>query len=249
MADHTDDSAHAHTHGHDSSPGGGGHAGHGGHSHGAGRTMPSTEGKDAITFWEELYQQTPQIWSGRPNKVLADVAAELQPGTALDLGSGEGGDSLWLAERGWQVTAIDISPTALQRSAAEAERRGLPADRIRWQQADLTDWQPTGEYDLVSACFLHSPVGFPREDVLRRAASAVAPGGSLLVVGHLSFPSSAAVPEEERPYLPTPDELLALLALPESEWQVEVSEVRWRRQTGPDGEVELDDAVLLVTRR
>jgi SAM-dependent methyltransferase len=143
-------------------------------------------------FWEDLYGQRTRIWSGRPNQALVDVAADLEPGRALDLGSGEGGDSFWLAERGWTVTGLDISATALTRAAAEAESRGIEEGRIRWLEQDLAVWTPADDerYDLVSACFLHAPaeLDFPREEVLRRAAATVAPGGSLLVVGHAAFP-------------------------------------------------------------
>lgn len=204
---------------------------------------------DPTAFWEELYGARDRIWSGRPNRALVDAVQSLPRGSALDLGSGEGGDALWLAESGWTVTALDISPTALARAAEHAAERGVPADRIRWQRADLAEWRPTEAFDLVSACFLHSPVAFPREEVLRRAASAVAPGGHLLVVGHAAFPSWADMPEEERPHLPTAGEVLESLALPPAEWTVLVSESRAREATSPDGDpITLDDAVLLVRR-
>ncbi|WP_382310148.1 class I SAM-dependent methyltransferase [Herbiconiux sp. UC225_62] len=144
---------------------------------------------DATAFWEGRYRERDQIWSGRPNQALVDVVEPLAvtPGRALDLGSGEGADSIWLAEQGWQVTGVDISATALARAGVHASDRGV-AERIDWVQADLATWIPSPGYDLVSACFLHSPVAFPREEVLRRAAAAVAPAGYLLVVGHASFP-------------------------------------------------------------
>ncbi|MGD8166040.1 class I SAM-dependent methyltransferase [Herbiconiux sp. P16] len=144
---------------------------------------------DATTFWEGRYREREQIWSGRPNRALVDVveALTVMPGRALDLGSGEGADSIWLAEQGWRVTGVDISATALSRAGEHASDREV-ADRITWVQADLASWIPPTGFDLVSACFLHSPVAFPREEVLRRAAGAVAPGGHLLVVGHAGFP-------------------------------------------------------------
>jgi SAM-dependent methyltransferase len=205
--------------------------------------------QDAVDFWEDLYQQRDRIWSGRANHALVVVAETLAPGRALDLGSGEGGDSMWLAERGWQVTGIDISETALARAAAEARSRGLPEGRITWLQRDLSEWQPEGEFDLVSACFLHSPVEFPRERVLRRAAGAVAPGGALLVVGHAAFPSWSNTPHHEQPVLPTAQEVFESLELAAAGWRVEISEARSREATGPDGQHgHLDDAVLLVRR-
>ncbi|MFB2556854.1 class I SAM-dependent methyltransferase [Herbiconiux liangxiaofengii] len=218
-------------------------------------TEPENTNQDAIAFWENRYQERPQIWSGKANAALVAVASSLIPGRALDLGSGEGGDSIWLAEQGWTVTGIDISTTALARAAEHAASRSNQAHgagrelvaAISWQQADLAEWQPTEEFDLVSACFLHSPVAFPREEVLRRAAQAVAPGGHLLVVGHASFPS-AHQPHHDEPPLPTPDEVVESLQLAEG-WTTVLSETRSREATGPDGQpMVLDDAIVLVRR-
>jgi SAM-dependent methyltransferase len=209
--------------------------------------MTDTTNQDATAFWENRYREKPQIWSGRANAALVAVASDLTPARALDLGSGEGGDSIWLADRGWTVTGIDISPTALARAAGHASDAGIAADAITWQQADLAAWQPAAEYELVSACFLHSPVEFPREAVLRRAASAVAPGGHLLVVGHATFPSQHE--HHDGPPLPTPDEVVASLELPPDEWAVVISESRAREATGPDGKpLTLDDAIVLMRR-
>ena len=85
--------------------------------------------------YDELYRSAPAVWSGRPNRQLVVEASALTPGTALDAGSGEGGDALWLAERGWRVTAVDFSTVALERAAAVARARGL-ADRIEWRHED-----------------------------------------------------------------------------------------------------------------
>jgi SAM-dependent methyltransferase len=134
--------------------------------------------------YDELYRSAPAVWSGRPNRQLVVEAAGLPAGTALDAGSGEGGDALWLAERGWRVTAVDFSSVALQRGAAAARARGL-ADRVEWVHADLDVWTPPpGGYDLVTAHYLHAS-WTDRPGMFRRLAAAVAPGGTLLVVGHL----------------------------------------------------------------
>jgi SAM-dependent methyltransferase len=135
-------------------------------------------------FYDELYRSAPAVRSGRPNRQLVVEAADLRPGTALDAGSGEGGDALWLAERGWGVTAVDFSTVALDRAAAVARARGL-ADRIEWRHEDLDVWTPPeGRFDLVTAHYLHSH-GADRPALFERLAAAVAPGGILLVVGHL----------------------------------------------------------------
>lgn len=207
---------------------------------------------DAAEFWETRYRTAHddggRTWSGEVNATVARQASELPPGTALELGCGEGADALWLAARGWTVTAVDISPTALGVAAAQAARQAL-TDRIVWQQADLVTWRPTAEYDLVTSAFLHAPFAFPRTAVLRRAVSAVAPGGRLLVVGHAaSPPGSGHEHAHDVPPLPTPDEVLDSLDLGDG-WRVETNElveriVTWRGRR----DVTLVDAVLQLRR-
>jgi len=206
--------------------------------------------------WEARYRESDRIWSGNPNHQLVEVVAELSPGTALDLGCGEGADAIWLARQGWRVTALDVSATALARAAREAERAGVPEGSIRWQEQDLTTWRPGETFDLVSAFFLHSPIELPRAEILRRAAAAVAEGGHLLVVGHASEPPWAAARhshegdgEAHQREFPTAREQLAELELPADEWEVRIAETRPREAIAPDGErVDLDDVVVLVRR-
>ncbi|MGY1723669.1 class I SAM-dependent methyltransferase [Blastococcus sp. SYSU DS0533] len=135
--------------------------------------------------YDELYRSAPAVWSGRPNRQLVAEASALPAGSVLDAGCGEGGDVLWLAERGWRVTGVDFSPVALQRGAAAARAQGL-ADRIEWVQADLEGWTPpAGGFELVTAHYLHARSAGGRAELFGRLAAAVAPGGTLLVVGHL----------------------------------------------------------------
>ncbi|MGC7097025.1 class I SAM-dependent methyltransferase [Amycolatopsis lurida] len=175
----------------------------------------------AIEFWEGFYAER-EVWSGKPNALLVREAADLPPSTALDLGCGEGADVIWLASLGWQVTGIDASATALKRAAAHAADAGV-TDRVSWQQHDLSLSFPDGEYGLVTASFLHSPVAGDEErnHILGQAAkSAVAPGGLLLIIGH------AGVHPEHGP-LPTTAEVLADLALG-ADWTIEKDEeVPW----------------------
>lgn len=202
---------------------------------------------DAATFWENRYRESDRAWSGRANAALEREAADLTPGTALDLGSGEGGDALWLAQNGWSVTAVDISPTALARGRAAAEAAGL-AGRIRWIAADLATWQPDGPFDLVTAHFLQSPVELPREVILRRAAARVTPGGVLLVVGHAAFPPWSKHKPDGVP-LPTADDVLASLELTPEHWTIRTKAAVGRDATGPDGQVAtLVDSVLTLRR-
>ncbi|MET9464110.1 class I SAM-dependent methyltransferase [Streptomyces sp. NPDC006544] len=116
-------------------------------------------------YWDTRYRESEKVWSGEANAVLAREAASLAPGRALDLGCGEGGDAVWLARQGWHVTGTDISGVALERAADRAVGAGV-ADRTAWERHDLAETFPAGEYDLVSACFLHSFGAFPRERIL-----------------------------------------------------------------------------------
>lgn len=178
------------------------------------------------------------MWSGRANPVLVDVVGELPPGTALDLGCGEGGDAIWLARQGWQVTAVDVSYTALDRAAADAATAGV-ADRIDFHRHDLEFTFPDGTFDLVSAQYLHSPIEFPRAHVLREAAGAVAPGGLLLVVDH------ALVSHGSWTY---PEETLDALGLSTGEWRTEKLEARERTATRPSGRTTVTDNIIAVKR-
>ncbi|WP_207934780.1 MFS transporter [Actinomadura sp. KC06] len=200
-------------------------------------------------FWDARYAEHDHLWSGEPNDMLVQEISDLDPGTALDLGCGEGGDAIWLAKRGWRVTATDISGVALERAARHADHAGV-ADRIDFQRHDLGVSFPEGRYDLVSAAFLHFPKeGLPREPILRAAAAAVAPGGTLLVVGHSGPPpwDPDAYPAAD---LPTAAEVLASLRLPDDEWDVLYSGEHDRVQTAPDGRVmNRTDSTVKVRRR
>ncbi len=200
-------------------------------------------------YWETFYRDRDQVWTGKANELLVREVAHLTPGTALDLGCGEGGDALWLAEQGWQVTAVDVSTVALARGAARATEQGLAA-RIDWQRHDLARSFPTGRFDLVSAQFLHSSVAAEgeREGILARAAEAVAPGGVLLVVGHAGWASWQRDDPPMEYRFPTNADVLAALDLGR-EWVVEVDETVERAVSGPDGEPGTRSDVVLRVRR
>ncbi|MBF4461155.1 MULTISPECIES: class I SAM-dependent methyltransferase [unclassified Rathayibacter] len=204
----------------------------------------------AREHWEARYSDSGRVWSGRPNATLVDLVGGLTPGRALDLGAGEGGDVLWLASRGWRVTGLDLSETALTRAREAAARQGLD---VALRYADLAgDWPVAGDFDLVTASFLHSMVELPRIDILRRAAELVAPGGHLAIVSHVAPPPGAREHHHgasEAPLeLASPEEELAALAL-DARWIPLVVETRERVASGPDGhEVPLLDGVLLVRR-
>lgn len=201
---------------------------------------------DARAAWEEHYRAKPQVWSGRVNASLAEIAGQLPAGRALDLGCGEGADAIWLAEQGWTVVAVDISSTALERVRAQAAARGV-ADRVDTRQHDLEHGLADGGFDLVSAQFLHSTVAMDRAAILRAAAAAVAPGGSLLIVDHAAAPPWATKMAHHD--FPDTETVLAGLDLDPARWQrVRVGPVE-RAARGPDGEdVTLLDNVMWLRR-
>jgi SAM-dependent methyltransferase len=203
---------------------------------------------DAKTHWEQHYGERDRVWSGRVNARLAEVAEGLTPGRVLDLGCGEGGDALWLAERGWHVVAVDISETALQRAAAAADAREM-GDRIAFAQHDLSDSFPAGTFDLVSAQFLHSMIPLDRPRILKQAADAVGPGGLLLIVDHAGPPPWASKLDHHHEF-PSAEEVLETLDLDDGEWDRVRVEAVERQATGPDGRMSpWVDNVMVLRRR
>lgn len=136
-------------------------------------------------LWDERYAASSLVWSATPNAWVEELTAALPPGRVLDLAAGEGRNALWLAERGWDATAVDFSQVALDRARQLAEARlGELTGRFRTEQADLLTYSPRpGGFDLVLVVYLHLPAG-ERALVMRSAADAVAPGGRMLVVAH-----------------------------------------------------------------
>lgn len=194
-------------------------------------------------WWESRYAGHHGPASHGPSPYLQAAAAELAPGRALDAGCGEGEDAIWLAEHGWKVTAVDISASALARAGAAAEDAGV---RVEWEVADLTSWEPSGGFDLVTSHYVHT-----REtagDLVSRLAAVVVPGGTLLVVGHAPSDahSSAHAPEGAHAGA-TADELAGALA--PGDWDVAEAALRRRTLQVRGREVELDDVVLLARRR
>ncbi|MDH6679617.1 SAM-dependent methyltransferase [Rhodococcus sp. LBL1] len=199
-------------------------------------------------FWNERYRSSHRLWSGNPNPNLVNEVSDLAPATALDVGCGEGADAIWLARRGAVVTAIDLSTVAIERAAAHATDAGSDiAGRITWQQADLLEWTPgrTG-YDLVTSQYVHLPTG-PREVLYQRLAELVAPGGTLLIVGHHPSDLDTSIPRPPRPELFfTPEDVVALLD--PREWTVDTATASSRTVTHGDHEVTIHDSVVRAHR-
>ena len=203
---------------------------------------------DAKEHWEQRYAESDKVWSGRVNVRLAEVVSPLEPGHALDLGCGEGGDACWLAEHGWTVVAVDISDTALQRARAAADAKGV-GDRIQFVQRDLSDGLPDGTFDLISAQFLHSMVPFERPKVLKQAAGAIRPGGLLVIVDHSGPPPFASKLDHHHEF-PSAEEVIGGLELGDTEWDRARVETVERQATGPDGEpFQWVDNVMVLRRR
>jgi SAM-dependent methyltransferase len=198
--------------------------------------------------WEKHYGERDRIWSGRVNVQFADVVADLPPGRALDLGCGEGADSIWLAERGWDVVAVDISETALGRAKEAAGTRGV-TDRIEFLQLDLSEEFPSGAFDLVSSQFLHSTVYLDRSTVLANAAAALRPNGLLVIVDHGSAPPWASKLDHHHEF-PSAEEVVAGMELSDDEFErVRVDAVE-RQAVGPEGQQRpWMDNVIVVRRR
>lgn len=198
-------------------------------------------------FWENRYADSERVWSGRVNSVLSALVSELEPGRALDLGCGEGGDVIWLARQGWDAVGIDISATAVRRAATHAALETIEAGSAEFRSGHLPEHMPDGPFDLISAFFLQSPVALDRAAILKAAADRVEVGGHLLAVSHATAPPWAQHghgPAE----MPTVEGDLAALR-PRSAWRIKVGEVRHRQAVGPDGqEVTLDDAVIFAEK-
>ena len=134
--------------------------------------------------WDERYSGAEFEWTTRPNQFVAAELADLPPGRALDLAAGEGRNSVWLAERGWRVIAVDFSRVGLNKGRKLGAARGIDAARIEWIVADLCDYEPErGAFDLVLVAYFQVGAQL-RGTVLGRATAALAPGGTLFVVGH-----------------------------------------------------------------
>ena len=144
----------------------------------------SESGRVDSQQWDERYSATEFVWAAGPNQFVAAELADLPPGRAIDLAAGEGRNTVWLAERGWRVTAVDFSRVGLGKGRALSAAGGVPEGQVDWIVADLRDYQPEpGSYDLVLVAYFQ--VGPKvRATVLGRASAALASGGTAFIVAH-----------------------------------------------------------------
>lgn len=193
--------------------------------------------------WDERYSSSDRVWSGNPNTRLVEQVADLTPGRALDVGCGEGADSVWLARQGWQVVGLDPSQVALDRARAGAAAAGVKITWVHAELAEVADDLPAGVFDLVTAFY---PTLFTDTAPLAALTHLVAPGGSLLVVHHADVD-----PERARAHGFDPADLLqpADVATGVGEgWTVAVDERRPRVISGGAGAHHHDDLVVRVVR-
>jgi SAM-dependent methyltransferase len=203
-------------------------------------------------YWQQHWREAgadQQRGGGAPHPYIVGETEALTPGTALDAGCGTGAEAVWLASRGWHVTAADISPEALAR-AAERAADSEAADRVRWVQADLTTWAPDSRFDLVTTHYAHPSM--PQTAFYDRISGWVAPGGTLLIVGHLHTPHATEHQHGHGHGHQPPAEASATLAditaiLDDAEWQVITAEEHTRTVEGRTAP--LHDVVIRATRR
>jgi 2-polyprenyl-3-methyl-5-hydroxy-6-metoxy-1,4-benzoquinol methylase len=198
--------------------------------------------------WEKRWSQALREHGDRvaqrpPNAHVTAEVDDLPPGRALDAGCGHGSDTLWLAERGWQVTGVDFAATALARARASAEALGPDvAERVDWLQADLETWTPPRDsYELVICLYVH--VAGSVQEMVQRLARGVAPGGTLFLVGHRPIdPATGAATAAAGQVQVSVEGVVA--ALDPDRWEMVVAEDRPRRvaATGVD-------AVIRARRR
>lgn len=194
--------------------------------------------------FDELYSGAEPVWSGEPNGTLVQEVSGVTPGRALDVGCGEGADAVWLAQRGWQVTALDPAKGALDRAERAAAGAGV---EVRWLHAGLLDAPLSGEtFDLVSAQYPALP-RTPGGDAVRALLALVALGGTLLVVHHADVDLERALEHgcDPRAYVSPADVLAAL----DDGWEVLVDERRERHVSGGAGVHHTHDTVVRARRR
>ena len=194
--------------------------------------------------WDRRYEAAELVWTPRPNRFLVEEAAGLQPGTALDFACGEGRHAVWLAELGWRATGVDWSAVAIEKGRQLAAARGVSVD---WAVADLNDWQPADEaWDLVLVFYLQIEPE-ERRAMLAKAAGAVAPGGTFLLVGHDSrnLAGGYGGPKTDR-VLYTPEDIVADLS--GSGLAIARAEAVNRPVETPEGERIAIDALVRASR-
>jgi thioredoxin reductase/SAM-dependent methyltransferase len=203
-------------------------------------------------YWDQIWQgdRAQSMGTSQPNPHLVREASDLKPGTALEAGCGAGAEAIWLASRGWQVTGADIAAAALDRASTRAADAGV-ADQVQWVEADLSTWEPDTSYDLVTTHYAHPAM--PQLEFYDRAATWVAPRGTLLIVGHLHQDATA---DGHGHHLDGPPASASATAatitarLDPAQWEVVTAQESHRTLSGHGGhETTIHDVVVRATRR
>jgi SAM-dependent methyltransferase len=199
-------------------------------------------------FWEQRWAQAlreqPDTMATRPpSTYLVNAASALRPGLALDAGCGHGSEAIWLAASGWQVTAVDFAVAALEYGRSTVQALGEEvAARIDWVAGDLGVWAPPpGRYDLVSCLFVH--VDGPVDELVARLGAGVAPGGTMLLVGHQGVDPATGAPTPAAGQVQVSVDA-AVKALDPEHWDLQVAQEQLRAAAGTGV-----DAVVRAVRR
>ena len=166
---------------------------------------PSTS-SDTVEFWNEIWETMEDTFADY-DETLVDAVEGLTPGRALDVGCGAGGNAIWLAERGWRVTAVDFSEVAIQKAMQRATERGV---EVNFVVADAAAFQPQDEYDLITTFYIQL---WPRQraQMLSNVSKALASGGRLLFVSHDKSAPPSGWSEEDKESLTAPEEVVTEL--------------------------------------
>jgi 2-polyprenyl-3-methyl-5-hydroxy-6-metoxy-1,4-benzoquinol methylase len=195
-------------------------------------------------WWEQHYREH-GVSDSEPSPYLASEVSTLPVGSALDAGCGDGADAVWLAQHGWEVTAVDVSQTAVAQARERAVAQAPEvSDRLTWVVADLTSWTPPRQYDLVVSHYVHPDQPFA--EFVARLAESMSPGGTLLVVGHDDED------EHSRVHAPADASVAAAsvtAALNPSRWEIVLAERRSRHVTHDSRSITMHDLVVKAHRR
>ncbi len=213
-------------------------------------------------YWDDIWSsdRAGAMSTSAPNPHLVRQVEGLRPGSAIDAGCGAGAEALWLAGAGWNVTAADVADAALEFGKKRAAESGL-SERVKWIQADLSFWEPDEKFDLVTTHYAHPAI--PQLEFYRRLATWVAPGGTLLIVGHLHHNDSMTAGQDQsqghghghdQDSTPPAEASATAAAITElldpDSWEIATADESTRTMAGPGGRTTtIHDVVVRAYRR
>lgn len=196
--------------------------------------------------WDERYGTADSVWTENPNTFVAEILENTTPGTAVDLAAGEGRHAVWLAKRGWDVTAVDFSGVGLERAQQWACDAGV-AERLTTVVSDIADYQPAPDSsDLLLLAYVQVPADVRRR-AIQQCAVGVRVGGQVVVVAHDSSNLTEGTGGPPDPgVLYTAEDIAADLVGTPLEWDLQRQEVALRQVAGADRPAR--DAVVVARR-